>query len=245
MCPLLDDQLNELTKQPAANIRSQRAFDIQVLHYLRRLNEWRWLIALFIAIGILHGLISGFSQSRRYESTLTLLVLPHSLPTGQPTSLLFQAMGAQNPDVDLVTAILMSKRMAEDVVDKFDLQRRYRIKNKAYAINRVGRIVSANSYKNLLYIKAITEDPKLSSDIANFYAENLDTMNRELALTSERQFVKVLDPAVPATEHMSRGIARRMFLGGLFGCLFAILVIFAIDYTSRLRSIANIADMAD
>jgi hypothetical protein len=77
-------------------------------------------------------------------------------------------------------------------------------------------------------------DPELIRDIANFAVENLDKINIELLVTSQKPMVKVLDPALKGVP-VKRDISKKAIASGLFVFLAYALFIFFKEYFSQLK----------
>lgn len=89
---------------------------------------------------------------------------------------------------DLYVAVLKSRTVADRLCDRFDLVRRYRVKDREKA-----RLVLADLTRyavgdeGTIAIKVEDRDPKVAADIANAYAEELDRFNRETRTTAGKR----------------------------------------------------------
>lgn len=111
--------------------------------------------------------------------------LPSSLGRGDLAGLVAGSMGLQvTGSMDLFIAYLESRTMAEGVVAHFDIQRRFNIPETQRAVGFVmgmGEFIPKKT--GTLDIRVESPDPRFAADMANFYADNLDRMNRTYSIT--------------------------------------------------------------
>ncbi len=167
-----------------------------------RRRFWSITIPSFI-IALAVGLTGKFLVPKQYDATVAILppsggqisipfgsVLKNILPGG------FGLGGTGTKDV---LALLQSRRMAEDVISKFNLMEYFKTDKLDKAIKRLSHMtkIKVDDETGVIYIKVRTKDPQMSADIANFYVANLERLNDELKISVTKPFVKVLDPARP------------------------------------------------
>lgn len=155
---------------------------IQFFRILKRYH--RWIGGCFLACVAL-SLIYTSLQQRIYESIATIIA-PKEGPTGLASQLaltgLAQSISGLSipslaPNRELFVSILKSRTMAKDIVDQFDLRKRYKTNSDIKAINKLkDRTVIAPSKEGVISVKVEDEDPKLAADIANLYGANLNRM---------------------------------------------------------------------
>jgi|GEM_PF-1397267 len=185
-----------------------------LLYYLRFFNRWKGWILLPATLAAFVTLVIGLCSPRPYTTEATILL------SGMGTFSIGTHLGnfgipdlsLGNPNVDIVSSMIQSRRMAEDITDHFKLMEKWGVRNRPLLIQKVKRMVTSSEMKNGLRIEVTTEDPQLSSDIANFCVTNLDAMNDALHLTTEKPVAKILDPAIPPTVPSSRKILPRVCL---------------------------------
>ena len=90
-----------------------------------------------------------------------------------------------------------------------------------------------------LIVEAKGGEPKLISDIANFCVKNLDVMNAELNITSQRPMVKVLDPAIPAVKRDTRQLVRYTILVIIASFCIGNIIFFGQEYYMSLTIISK------
>lgn len=215
MEPLLDDQLSELTKQPPKNIaRTGENEYINILYYLRILNKYKRQIGILMVVSAFIVLIGGLLTPKTYTSAVSFL-----FPSEEPSISGLGGIGdifgrsTSNPSKRIIIALVKSRRMSEDITERFfpDMFKAGGRK-KAQAIRMVSHMV--NIYEAGEAVRGIIEvkssNPQLSADISNFCAANLDAINEKVRITSDRPMVKVIDPAIPPIYPDSRNIKRNV-----------------------------------
>jgi len=212
--------------------------EINILYYMRLFNRNKIALILLVGVTAVFCIVVGATKPRMYASTTTVLIpfsMPGSSSSGQFGSVL-SAVGIYSGRSmqDAIVAIVKSRRMAQDVANNFQFEKRYSV-NKDNAIKRAQKALFIYMIESGLAIEATTEDAQLSANVANFCTKNLDSINYELKLSTEIPFVKVLDRAIPAQEPSSRNILKNTTVGIMVSGLVGILVILFIDYISRLK----------
>lgn len=225
----LEESPEELRESEALNL----------LHYFRILNRWKAkiLVAAFLAATV--SFLTSFWSPRMYVATATIFASRDSSVIGTAASRLlgmpnFIAGGAS---MEIIPPMIRSRRMIEDIVEHFQLGKFSPGAPKSALLNRVrGMIRIYDTEKRALYaVEVRHEDPKLAADIANFAVENLDRLNEELKVTSEKPIVRLLDSAIPPSDPESRRIIQKMFVSSLVVGFIVVLYAFLTDYLHRLR----------
>jgi uncharacterized protein involved in exopolysaccharide biosynthesis len=121
-----------------------------------------------------------------YESTATV-VTPKEGSGGMLGGLLATGMLQQNPGVamptlpsftpnrDLLVGVLKSRTIAQAIVERFELQARYRASYPDDAVKQVRDLTTiATSREGVISVKVEDRDPATAAAIANYYIELLD-----------------------------------------------------------------------
>jgi len=111
---------------------------------------------------------------------------------------------------NIMIAMLKSQRMAQDVSAKFNLK-----KNDDQDPSDILKELSANmivtsSKEKVIIISVTSRDPKLCADMANFYVDNLETINADLKITQANPMVRVLDKATPPKKKSGPSIRKNV-----------------------------------
>jgi len=199
-------------------------YDFDIFYYIDMYKKWWKNIALVIFVSMFLTMCFLFFQPPSYISTVTLL----STEGGQSTATtsLGKLLGLSNSSsTHVIVPLLNSRRMAKDISDKFNLDKKPRFRYK----------IETSETKGAFVIKVKGKEPVLVQKIANFVVGNLDKINMELDITPNKPMVKVLDPAVRGVRQ-SRQTPRKIFIAGLLSFLLVSLYVFFSDYLKKLKS---------
>jgi len=128
----------------------------------------------------------------------TALVLPSSgdsMPVGkyaQLSQLSSLTSGLELPAMvtpaDVHARVLRSNVIADQIIDRFDLMRRYKSERRAEAYETLkDRAVFAATDEGLLTISVEDREPQVASDMANAFVEELNKVSRELIVGKARE----------------------------------------------------------
>ena len=184
----------------------QQENEVDLLDYWRVLRKrGRLIVGLTLVSVITTGFLSYFVMTKIYESKATILAPRES---GGAGSGLLAALAATGPrpivgDLlpstgsyrDVFVAILKSRTMAQDLVDKFNLKDYYRAKYTADAIKALETTTEIKvSKEGVISVTVEDKDPKLAADLANTYITNLDRLFAKLGTTdASRQRIFVAE----------------------------------------------------
>ena len=178
--------------------RSYRKLDdeeVNLLDYWRVVRMHARLIVVLCLVAVLATMGYSLSLPKIYESTATILTPDErgssglGLATAAAASGIAQSipgllMPSMTPQRDIFVSILKSRSMAQDVVERFNLQQRYEAKFLGDAIRRLQQTTAVTlSRDGVISVKVEETDPQLAADLANFYVSNLDQMLTRFATT--------------------------------------------------------------
>jgi uncharacterized protein involved in exopolysaccharide biosynthesis len=180
------------------------------IRFFRR--HFRLILTTSVVAALLMGLVSLFLP-KYYESTTTLLPQIEGKEGGGLGALLAaggaaasQTMGIVVPGLptsssDVFIAILKSRVMADDVIREFNLLSLYQVKTMQDAREalEVATRITLNKEK-VIKITVEAKDPQLAAEMANFYASNLDRLNRTLNVTKAGENRKFLERHLADTQ---------------------------------------------
>lgn len=198
-------------------------YEIDIFHYLdvykKHLRRMAFLIGLtvFIIIPAVQSM-----KPATYRSTLIAL---SSKEAGQASNIgKFFGLSVNASSDDTIFSILKSRRMQSDINEHFNLKSRPR---SWWSLDTY--VVTGG-----FAIEVTGSDPELTRDVANFAAEDVDEINKDLKITTELRMVKVLDPAIKGTR-MNKDVSKKAIASGLFVFLVYTLFIFFREYFSQLK----------
>ena len=229
-------------KQISVKSVSGEEDEINLLDYWEVIWRGKWLILVLVFVSVTATMLISLRLPKIYESTATVLP-PEIEELGAPRlNLNMPGFATQSlPDLfskgsssDLIIAMLKSRRMAEDVIERFRLKDTYETEYTIDAIKRLRKSTDiSTSRENVISIKAESRDPKLAANIANFYVSNLDTMNQGLQITSAKPIVRVLDIAKPAEKKSKPRVKLNMAISGALALFVGIFLCFFLDYVEK------------
>ncbi|HEY6252527.1 MAG TPA: Wzz/FepE/Etk N-terminal domain-containing protein [Candidatus Angelobacter sp.] len=94
------------------------------------------------------------------------------------------ALGIHNPN-DMYITMLRSRTVADNLIDRFNLMNVYQQKIREEARKHLASVteITAGAKDNIISIAVQDRDPKLATELANGYIEELDKLSKTLAVT--------------------------------------------------------------
>ncbi len=180
--------------KPHSEIQDRAEPDmIEVLLVLARAKKRILQITLAAA---LMATIIAFLLPTMYTATTTLLPPQQtqsalSLMLGQVGVLsrlgAASDLGLKNPS-DLFVAMLKSRTIEDNLVNRFDLRKVYRVKRYQDARKKLeGQSNISASDEGMISVSVADRDPRRATEIANAYVDELHSLNQNLAITEAAQ----------------------------------------------------------
>jgi uncharacterized protein involved in exopolysaccharide biosynthesis len=158
----------------------------RVLHGASIVWRYRQLILGMWGVSVATALVLSAITPKVYESMATLVAPRESnvdgILGGLATAMAVQQIPGRTspsltPNRDLILGILKSRTIAQAVVQRFELQKRYRVRYLEDAIKRLQEATTISaSRENVVSVKVEDTDPQKAAEIANFYVEQLDRL---------------------------------------------------------------------
>jgi uncharacterized protein involved in exopolysaccharide biosynthesis len=182
----------------------QETNEVTLLDYWRVLWKHGWMIlALSLVSVVTTGLYTYFVMPKIYESIASILGPRESAGGGASLAAALAASGAGQvltgflpgggTSRDAFIAILKSRTMAQELVDRFKLKEYYRAQVTEAAIGALQTATNISvSREGVISVKVEDKDAKLAADIANAYVTTLDRMFAKLGTTEaskQRAFI--------------------------------------------------------
>lgn len=199
-------------------------YEVNILYYINIYKKWWKRIVLVVVISMSLTIYLSSLTPVTYVSTVILLSSGGGETSIGPLGRILGISGLSGgSSTDAIIPLLNSRRMADDIRARFNLDKRPKFR---YRINT--RDITGG-----MAIDVKGSDPILTQKIANFAVGNLDKINQELDITPQKPMVKVLDPAIRGVQ-VSRQILRKMLISGILAFLFMSLYAFFSDYLKKL-----------
>lgn len=174
----------------------------------------RWLVGGLCVAAMVISLVISLQMPKIYEASVTLIpsmegkeggglagLLSASGAGGAAQSLGITLPGAPATSVDLFISMLKSRVMLEEVIKKFDLQALYKAKTLDDARRALaGDTKISITKERLIQITVEAPDPELAAALANFYAVNLDQLNRTLNVSKASQNRRFIERRLAETK---------------------------------------------
>ena len=152
------------------------------------------ILKVTITAALLATIVS-FLLPKTYTATST--ILPPQQKQSALNSMLGQIgaiaglsggdLGLRNPD-DVFVAMLTSRTIGDNLINRFDLRKAYRVKRYQDAEKKLKQNSEVIATKEgLISISVTDRDPKRAAEIANAYVQQLYNVNQNLAITEASQ----------------------------------------------------------
>ncbi|HUN87294.1 MAG TPA: Wzz/FepE/Etk N-terminal domain-containing protein [Terriglobales bacterium] len=168
---------------------------IDLLELLLVLTREKKLVLQVTAAAALAAVIVSLIWPKMYTATTT--ILPPQQNQSVLSSMLGQLAGNQTLDLrdlgvkspgDVFVAMLKSRTVEDELVNRFDLRKVYDVKRYQDARKKLEKRSEIDPEKEgLISIEVSDRDPKRAADIANAWVDALGNLNQHLALTEAAQ----------------------------------------------------------
>ncbi len=160
--------------------------------------KWRKVILFNIVTVTLITVVISLLLPQKW--TATAVILP---PTPSTGSLNVEEIGSAYalgsvgltslPGIitpsDVIAGVLGSETIMKDIIDQFNIKKRYKLKNLDDAFNKVREMTTILvTQEQLIKISVTTENSQFSANMANAYFEGLDKFSKEALMTTGKQF---------------------------------------------------------
>src|SRR5262245_10785667 len=154
----------------------------------------RRAVFTFVFITTLLTLVVVFLLPPQYKAETELLP-PGEDDSGIGLASLLRGVGLPGVKIptpvsagDIFMAVLESRRVNEQMVDRFDLKRLYKVKFMADAVKERGDHAKFKQTEGgTIQISVVDRDRQRAADMANAYVELLDRFNRDVRMTKGRR----------------------------------------------------------
>ena len=236
--PITNHESRDSSHEASATKNEQRTTnnetdEISLLDLLIVLAKHKWLVLGLPFVAAILAAIYSFTLPNIY--TATTKILPPQQNQSGAAALAAQlgglagvagvagvaggALGIRSSN-DLYIAMLRSRVVADNLIQRFDLQKVYETRSPQGTRAQIGSRTNINSGKDgLVTIEFDDSDPKRAAAIANAYVDELYRFNQSLAVTEasqrrlffEQQLLQAKDGVAKAEVAARRGLEQ----GGL------------------------------
>lgn len=172
--------------------------DVRFIELLIILAKHKWMIVKVSIAAAAIALIVSFLLPKSYTAAATLMPPQQSASglsamlgqlgqLGPLAGMASGSLGLKNPG-DIYIAMLGSRTVADDLINRFDLKTVYRDKLITDARKDLAKATSVSTGKEgVITISVEDHDPKRSAVLANAYIEELTRLSRTLAVSEASQ----------------------------------------------------------
>lgn len=197
-------------------------YEIDIFHYIDIYKRHLKGMVFLIIVAMLVTLMIQSMQPVTYRSTLIAISSRQTPQASGVGKLLGLSMGVSSDEI--VFSMLKSRRMRADINKHFEQRLKPKDSWRLDTYEVTGGFV----------IEVTGSDPALTGDIANFAADNVDEINKELAISTELGMVKVLDHALKGAP-IRKDVSKKTVASGLFVFSAYTLFVFFREYFSHLK----------
>jgi len=212
--------------------------EINLIDLWRVIWKYRLIITVIILVAVIATGIISFLLPKQYKATASLLPqIEMSKAAIAVPSEFAGLVKTQNPETDVVVALLKSETMRADIIKKFRLEEFYKVKFYETALKQLESATEIKvSKENVVSVSVVSTEPQMAADIANFYVSNLENLNERLKITVAKPMVTQLDIArVPERKYKPR-IKLNIAVSGVLSFFLAIFLSFFLEYCRKVKS---------
>jgi tyrosine-protein kinase Etk/Wzc len=187
--------------------------EINLLDFLLVIKKYlKFIIGIFF-ISVIATMIILLLKPKEYKATAIILPpitseggIMANLPSG-----ISGIIKEKTTPTDIFVAILKSRSMKDDIIDKFNLMNIYKCETREEARKKVEDNTEIKVTKEkTITVSYIDTDKERVRDIANFYILNLDKKIRELNITNASQKRKFIEGRLEDTKKALKDIEERL-----------------------------------
>lgn len=225
--------------------------EINLADIIKVLNKYKIFIILLVIMAVLFTFFSTMRMPKQYQATATILPLES---TNGMNSLMnkfsFAAFGFGRGDSQggIFSTLLKTRSLAKNVIEEMDLlkiiyKNKWDKKNNNWingfspsidtqATSLSSSITVKSGFGGALEITVVNSDPKLASDIANTYVEQLGVYIIQNSLNIS---FKKLDPAIPPQKPFSPNIKKNVISSAVVSFVVGCVLSFLLNYFREIQ----------
>jgi uncharacterized protein involved in exopolysaccharide biosynthesis len=202
------------------------AYSFDVWYYINMLKKWCTLITAIVVVSVIASAVSVIAKPTVYVSNVRLFLGGDNQYVTLSLSRVLGVTDIPSSSKDVITAILQSNKMRNDINEQFKNERL-----SGWTLNTY--VVTGG-----LLVEVTGPDPELTQKIADYAVQNLDNINKKLGVTPTTPMVKVLDEASYG-QPKNKDIMRKLILAAILSFLTTCLFISLYDYVKTLKKAAH------
>src|SRR5712691_9564044 len=184
----------KLTEEAPATPKSAEIEKIHFPDYLIILAKRKWFIFKFVGCAAVLSASISLLLPKAYTANAKIMPPQQNQSMGAMASLSSQlgplaalasgGLGLRTPS-DLYIAMLRSRTVADDLIDRFSLMSVYKEKIRDYTRKQLAAAteIKAGTKDGIISISVDDRDPRRAADLANGYIDELEKLTKTLAVT--------------------------------------------------------------
>ncbi len=231
----------ESTATPRTRLRREVDEEIALRDLVRALWRQKWWIMLVTLLAMAVTAVVSLQMPKIYRATATLVPpevdqvwpTPDGMKTRFSAASTGSALRPNTTATDVIVGLLKSRRVAEAVIEKFDLKQRYPTEPSLIKLPQLpwdkegnGALMSDILKKlerrtdvrvtkeGMISISVDDQDPQRAADMVQCYLDELSRMNMELQTTYNQYLSRVVDPPVAPDKKYRPWTSLNMLIAG-------------------------------
>jgi uncharacterized protein involved in exopolysaccharide biosynthesis len=187
--------------------------ELNLIDYWHIAWKYKYLISGIFIVAVTVSMLRSLSIPKTYKAAATILP-PMDTPASSNVDILRNAgirLTTKATPTDIFVGILKSRQMQDDIIDRFNLMEVYKTDIRQSARQSVAsRTDISISREQMISVSFIDTVPERSAEIANFYVKNLDTLNRNLNITTAGQLRRFVEQRLEETKQSLREAEEKL-----------------------------------
>jgi uncharacterized protein involved in exopolysaccharide biosynthesis len=174
--------------------------EVSIIDILIRLAQRKWLVVKVTGLAAVAGIAFSLLQPIRFTA-ITKLMPPQQAPSSASIfmnqlassggsslmSLTGAGLGLKSPN-DIYIGMLMSRPIADTLIQRFNLRESYKTKTMTDARNTlIDNTKISSDKKGFIVLSVIDKDGKRAAEMANAYTDELRKLSKSIAVTEASQ----------------------------------------------------------
>jgi len=198
--------------------------EVDFVEYLKVIFKHRLMIIALIFCSMASAGVISLFQPKIYEATATFF--PMNIKEESAPTLMKPKVDIEN----LVIFILESRKMADRIIEQLKLDKLWKKELMVDSRNMLKKATKITLEKNgIIKLAVRDESAQLAANITNAYVDNIDYLNRELELGSQKQIVQLIDRPVVPERKIPRGTIKIVLISAAISFFFAIFLALLIE----------------
>lgn len=179
---------------------------VTILDYWRVIRHYWWIIGILVCLSVAGTWVWCKMSPRLYEAKVTMIPSGKSLEGSDGIPSVGDKGGGRANVMEMLHALLVSRRIAENIATELNLKEYYGVVTVDQAISLLQSETDVRPSPFKTYeVTVLTKDPTMAAVIANAYVPNLDHLYREVwRSVTKHQLVFLENRIAEKTEKLAK-----------------------------------------